>query len=100
MKKRFFCEEFWHEEKQKLIQARLEVDERLKTPIETCFEKPSPAVESLESPETDAYGRKRKIVQKKTATSLGNSKVRLQWSKSEEVRFTSHLDVIRMFEKI
>ncbi|EQB63361.1 MAG: hypothetical protein RBG1_1C00001G0940 [candidate division Zixibacteria bacterium RBG-1] len=86
-------------DKQKLIQARLEVDERLKTPIETCFEKPSPAVESLESPETDAYGRKRKIVQKKTATSLVNSKVRLQWSKSEEVRFTSHLDVIRMFEK-
>lgn len=86
-------------EKQSLLQARLGADERLKSSVEICNEKISQKVKNLESPEADVYGRKRKIVQKKTSTSLVNSKVRLQWRKSEEVRFTSHLDVLRMFER-
>jgi len=86
-------------EKQKLIQARLEADESLKIAVMTGDEKLPPPFENPKSREDDGYGRKKKIVQKKTATSLVNSKVRLQWSKSEEVRYTSHLDVIRMFER-
>lgn len=86
-------------EKQNLAQARLEADERLKSSVKIFSEKIPQPFENLKSRVDDVYGRKRKIVQKKTATSLVNSKVRLQWSKSEGVRFTSHLDVIRMFDR-
>lgn len=32
-------------------------------------------------------------------STVARSKVRLRWSKGEEVRFTSHLDVLRAFER-
>jgi len=86
-------------DKQKLLQIRLEADERLKISVEICNEKIPQKIENLKNQKDDIYGRKRKTIQKKSATSLVNSKVRLQWSKSEEVRYTSHLDAIRMFEK-
>ncbi len=85
--------------KLKLKQARLNADERLRIPVETCSTLVAKSDDKLKNSAEDLYGRKRKIVQKKTATSLVKSKVRLKWSKAEEVRFTSHLDALRTFDK-
>ncbi len=92
-------EHIQHVDKENLKQDRLKATERLKIPVVTCVPKVSQPKENLKSTEEDLYGRKRKIVQKKTATSLVKSKVRFRWSKAETVRFTSHLDVIRTFDK-
>jgi len=46
-----------------------------------------------------AYGRKKKKKPLSPALSVARSRVRLKWSKSEEVRFTSHLDVGRTLER-
>ncbi len=48
---------------------------------------------------TSAYGRPRKRKPASLAMTVARSRVRLKWSKSEEVRFTSHLDVGRTFER-
>lgn len=45
------------------------------------------------------YGRQKKRKVVSPALSVARSRVRFNWSKSEEVRFTSHLDVGRTFER-
>jgi len=45
------------------------------------------------------YGRRAKIIQSTTTLSPAQSKIRKKWIKAEKVRFTSHLDVVRTFEK-
>jgi len=49
--------------------------------------------------EKEIYGRKRKRVTPTPTTTVARSRVRLKWSKGEETRFTSHLDVLRTFER-
>ncbi len=52
------------------------------------------------SPATSAsYGRKRKKLPVSLPVTVARGRVRLKWSKAEEVRFTSHLDVGRTFER-
>jgi radical SAM family uncharacterized protein/radical SAM-linked protein len=46
-----------------------------------------------------SYGRKKKRKPSSPAMTVARSRVRLKWSKSEEVRFTSHLDVGRIMER-
>ncbi len=48
---------------------------------------------------SEAYGRKKKRKGISPALTVARSRVRLKWSKSGEVRFTSHLDVGRMIER-
>jgi len=48
---------------------------------------------------TSSFGRKKKRRQASPAMTVARSRVRLKWSKSEEVRFTSHLDVGRTLER-
>jgi radical SAM family uncharacterized protein/radical SAM-linked protein len=48
---------------------------------------------------SDSYGRKRKKIPVSLPVTVARGRVRLRWSKSEEVRFTSHLDVGRTFER-
>jgi radical SAM family uncharacterized protein/radical SAM-linked protein len=52
-----------------------------------------------ESSEDELYGRKKKKIVSAPATAVAKSRVRFRWCKSEEVRFTSHLDVLRTFER-
>ncbi len=52
-----------------------------------------------EKTENGLYGRKKKKVTSLPASTVARSKVRLMWSKGEEVRFTSHLDVLRTVER-
>jgi radical SAM family uncharacterized protein/radical SAM-linked protein len=49
--------------------------------------------------ENELYGRKKKKITSAPASTVARSKIRLKWSKDEEVRFTSHLDVLRTFER-
>jgi len=58
-------------------------------------------VSSGESSEdsTTSYGRRKKKKHLSPGMKVARSRVRLKWSKSEEVRFTSHLDVGRTFER-
>jgi radical SAM family uncharacterized protein/radical SAM-linked protein len=51
------------------------------------------------SNENSSYGRKKKKRIIALVPSIAKTKIRMKWSKGEEVRFTSHLDVIRMFER-
>jgi radical SAM family uncharacterized protein/radical SAM-linked protein len=48
---------------------------------------------------SEAYGRRKKRKTVSPALTVARSRVRLRWSKSDEVRFTSHLDVGRTFER-
>ncbi|MGB8658756.1 MAG: TIGR03960 family B12-binding radical SAM protein [Candidatus Zixiibacteriota bacterium] len=54
-----------------------------------------------ESPLTvfTSYGRKKKKKPLSLAVTVARGRVRIRWSKSEEVRFTSHLDIGRTFER-
>lgn len=45
------------------------------------------------------YGRKKRKRESVISSRVAKSRIRLKWSKGEEVRFTSHLDVVRMFER-
>ncbi len=45
------------------------------------------------------YGRRAKIKPSVSTLSPSQSKIRMKWVKAEKVRFTSHLDTVRMFEK-
>ena len=45
------------------------------------------------------YGRKRKRREIVTPSKVAKSRVRVKWEKGEDVRFTSHLDVVRTFER-
>jgi radical SAM family uncharacterized protein/radical SAM-linked protein len=58
-------------------------------------------VASRESPEDSnaSYGRRKKKRPLSPGMKVARSRVRLKWSKSEEVRFTSHLDAGRTFER-
>jgi radical SAM family uncharacterized protein/radical SAM-linked protein len=53
----------------------------------------------VEKEDEDSYGRKKKRVAPASTGTVARSKIRLKWSKDEEVRFTSHLDVLRTFER-
>ena len=53
----------------------------------------------VEKEDEDIYGRKKKRVAPISTATVARSKLRLRWSKGEEVRFTSHLDVLRTFER-
>src|SRR5574341_582346 len=54
---------------------------------------------SRSTPVEQMYGRRAKIISSATTLSPSQSKIRMKWIKTEKVRFTSHLDVVRMFEK-
>jgi len=55
---------------------------------------------SEESPIAPAsYGRKKKRISPSPTLTIARSRVRLKWTKSEEARFTSHLDVGRTLER-
>ncbi len=69
----------------------LVLPEELKKAVPTSKES------SISAPQ--AYGRRRKKKAFSPALLVARSRVRLRWSKSEEVRFTSHLDVGRMMER-
>jgi radical SAM family uncharacterized protein/radical SAM-linked protein len=45
------------------------------------------------------YGRKKRKRETPVSSRVAKGRVRMRWSKEEEVRFTSHLDVVRMFER-
>lgn len=45
------------------------------------------------------FGRKKKRKPSSSGLTVARSRVRIRWAKNEEVRFSSHLDVIRMFER-
>ncbi|MCJ7497932.1 MAG: TIGR03960 family B12-binding radical SAM protein, partial [candidate division Zixibacteria bacterium] len=47
----------------------------------------------------NSYGRTKKRIAPVSTATVARSKIRLKWSKDEEVRFTSHLDVLRTFER-
>ena len=66
-------------------------------PAERLEELQAPADESVTP--SYSYGRKKKRRPPSPAMTVARSRVRLKWSKSEEVRFTSHLDVGRTFER-
>jgi radical SAM-linked protein len=55
--------------------------------------------ESSSTQTEQMYGRRAKIISSATTLSPSQSKIRMKWMKAEKVRFTSHLDVVRMFEK-
>jgi radical SAM family uncharacterized protein/radical SAM-linked protein len=57
----------------------------------------SPIAETAET--SSSFGRRKKKKPLSPVMSVARSRVRLRWSKSEEVRFTSHLDVGRTFER-
>jgi len=63
------------------------------------FEKLSSQPEELDKSSSEAYGRTKKRKGISPAHTIARSRVRLKWSKSEEIRFTSHLDVGRTFER-
>ncbi len=63
------------------------------------FEKIISQTEEKAKSSSEAYGRKKKRKGTSPAFIVARSRVRLKWSKSEEVRFTSHLDVGRTFER-
>jgi len=63
------------------------------------FEKIIFQPEDLVKSSSEAYGRKKKKMGISPVLTVARSRVRLMWSKSEEVRFTSHLDVGRTFER-
>jgi radical SAM family uncharacterized protein/radical SAM-linked protein len=51
------------------------------------------------TPEEVTWGRKKRRREPMVASRVAKSRVRVRWSKGEEVRFTSHLDVVRMLER-
>ncbi len=63
--------------------------------IEKLISKP----EEPSNSSSEAYGRRRKKKVISPSLTVARSRVRLRWSKSDEVRFTSHLDVGRTFER-
>jgi radical SAM family uncharacterized protein/radical SAM-linked protein len=63
------------------------------------FEKLISQPEESARSSSEAYGRRRKRKGVSPVLTVARSRVRLRWSKSEEVRFTSHLDVGRTFER-
>jgi radical SAM family uncharacterized protein/radical SAM-linked protein len=63
--------------------------------VEKIIAQPEESAESS----SEAYGRKKRKKGISPALTVARSRVRLKWSKSEEVRFTSHLDVGRTFER-
>lgn len=54
-----------------------------------------PALKSVAS--TDSFGRSKRLVKATVPPSLRH--IRLRYSKGDEIRFTSHLDMIRIFER-
>ncbi|UCB53051.1 MAG: TIGR03960 family B12-binding radical SAM protein, partial [Candidatus Zixiibacteriota bacterium] len=66
---------------------------------------PAEKLEELQAPTEESvtpsysYGRKKKRRPPSPAMTVARSRVRLKWNKSEEVRFTSHLDVGRTLER-
>lgn len=60
---------------------------------------PSQHVKPTYESEDDRFGRKKRKRDLVSRSRIAKTKVRLKWEKKEEVRFTSHLDVIRMFER-
>jgi radical SAM family uncharacterized protein/radical SAM-linked protein len=80
--------------------------ERGVNPKELLEEKPvtiptsvSPAPVSNFSEEKNSFGRRKKRKTISVALQVAKSKVRLRWSKEEKVKFTSHLDVVRMMDR-
>jgi len=46
-----------------------------------------------------SWGRKKRKKEAVIPSRIAKSRIRLKWRKGEEVRFTSHLDVVRVFER-
>jgi radical SAM-linked protein len=85
------------EKKRRLQEARTDMSAAASHPVKTF--RPQPDAGVSETGKQQLYGRRLKA--KASASSLGpaQSKVRMKWIKTEKVRFTSHLDAVRMFEK-
>ena len=70
--------------------------------IKPKFKKEKKVGESLSYSNTNekiTYGRKKKRRELATPSRISKSRIRVKWKKGEEVRFTSHLDVVRTFER-
>jgi radical SAM family uncharacterized protein/radical SAM-linked protein len=55
--------------------------------------------EGMPTNQKDDFGRRKKRKLSSPGMTVARGRVRIRWSKNEEVRFSSHLDVIRMFER-
>jgi radical SAM family uncharacterized protein/radical SAM-linked protein len=86
--------DFLKRERERAFSA-LEVEEEEKSRVEKS---PEYSLQK-EKGEAELYGRKKKKVTSTPSSTVARSKIRLKWSKGEEVRFTSHLDVLRTFER-
>jgi radical SAM-linked protein len=86
---------FSQESKEKLRQTRFSSPAAL---IAQPEPKP-PDKKSCAGPAEKLYGRKAKVKQTSSVLFPSQSKIRMKWVKTERVRFTSHLDAVRMFEK-
>ena len=67
---------------------------------------PAEEIQKAQSPSGESslvfpasFGRKKKKVPVSLSVTVARGRVRLRWSKSDEVRFTSHLDAGRTFER-
>jgi len=58
-----------------------------------------PKKEQVSESKQNSFGRRRRKRSSDLKAGIAKTKVRLKWEKGKEVRFTSHLDVIRMFER-
>ena len=74
-------------------------DEESIKPMDTKEKKIKDTTAFSNSEEMIIYGRKRKKREFITPSRVAKSRVRVKWEKGEEIRFTSHLDVVRMFER-
>lgn len=83
--------DFLKRERERALRQEMVIEESEKEEVKK--------VEYASQPEEEIYGRKRKKVTSAPVTTVARSRVRLKWSKGEEVRFTSHLDVVRTFER-
>ena len=83
------------EAKEKLVSARASNPAARPTSNQTV----TPVKQSCSTKKEQWYGRRVKVKPFISSLSPSHSKIRLKWIKSEKVRYTSHLDVVRMFEK-
>jgi radical SAM family uncharacterized protein/radical SAM-linked protein len=74
--------------KDELIKTKLKIEKKVEEP--TGFSKTNEKI---------TYGRKKKKRELVTPSRITKSRIRVKWKKEENVRFTSHLDVVRTFER-
>lgn len=82
------------------------MSDRKKLSVET-FAEPEPStirISATDTPttpvDTNQYGRAKKKVLVKSTSAPTKNRLRLRWGKSERYRYMSHLDNLRLFERI